>query len=145
MTRWERLEEYLYEYDKDGSDFTVHEYVDAANLDSTYEGTADIQAYLGAQRSTNSKTLYVLRRQPGTRTVNSRWAVGVKSKDARLIGKGFFDDTKSRWLNAVHGDLVRLGTINPQARRLVEAQTDAVVEGAIRILEVAVMGQSDES
>ena len=63
-TRWERLEEYLFDHDKDGSDFHVNEYVAETSLEAVSEGSLDIQSYLRAQRGRSSKTLYVLRRKP---------------------------------------------------------------------------------
>lgn len=145
MTRWERLELYLFDHDKQGTEFTTYEYVKATGLPSLSDGSLDVQGYLAAQRGKESRTLFVLHRVPGTRTSNTRWAVGVKSKDARDIGKALVDDTKRRVHRAFMPDLVRLKVKNPKAARLVEAQLDAVVEHAVHILAVAAEGmQSDE-
>jgi hypothetical protein len=84
---WERLEKFLRTHDKDGSDFSVAEYVTAEGLGDNVEGSEAVQDYLREQRKRKSESLYVLRRVPGTRTRAARWAVGVKTKDARLLGR----------------------------------------------------------
>jgi len=143
MTRWERLEEYLFDHDKDGSDFTVYDYAEASE-EEVPEASLDIQGYLVAQRRLRSRTLYVLRRQPGTRTKNARWAVGVRTKDASKIGRALYDDTKARVHRAFMPDLIRVRTLNPRAARRVELQIDAVIDGALKVLEVAVQGGGDD-
>ena len=137
LSRWERLEEYL--YDKDDSSFSVYEYMDDTGLDA-YDARMDIQSYLRAQRGSRSKTLYVLRRLPGTRTTNARWSAGVRTKDARHIGKALADDTKRRVMRAFQPDLIRLGMLNKRAKRQVEAQISAVIDGAMAILAAAAEG-----
>ena len=142
-TRWERLEEYLFDHDKDGTDFSVHEYIAEVGI-SSYDGPMDIQSYLKAQRAKKSRTLYVLRRKPGTRTVNSRWAVGVRTQDARLIGRALADDTKRKVTRAFMPDLVRLRQLNPRAAKRVELQINSVVDAAMVILANAAEGMRDE-
>lgn len=139
-TRWERLEAYLFDHEKEGSDFGVEEYVAEMGFDEVAEGTGDIQAYLDAQRRRDSKTLYVLRRVPGTRTRSARWAVGVRSRDARLIGAGFYDDVRRRVQRAFMPDILRIRTINPRAARRVETQINAIVDGAMKVLAAAAQG-----
>jgi|SRR5215471_1939388 len=140
MARWERLEEYLFDKDLLGKDFSAKEYAEEKGFEYVEEATFDIQYYLRAQRSKRSRTLYILRRKPGTRTTNARWAVGARSKDARLIGKGLSSDTRRRVERAFMPDLRRLGAINPRARKLVESQIEMVIDGAMRILEAASQG-----
>lgn len=142
--RWERLEEYLFDHDKDGTDFSSREYAAATGLDPE-DASLDIQGYLTAQRGVRSRTLYVLRRKPGTRTFNARWAVGAKSRDARLVGRTFFDDTRARVLRAFKPDLIRIRAINPRAARQVEAQIDSVIEGALLVLETAATLGADDT
>lgn len=144
MTRWERLEEYLFTHDKQGTSFRASEYADEVGFDDVEEATADIQAYLRSQRRPKSKTLYVLHRMPKTRTSNAKWSVGVRSKDARLIGRALADDTKRRVFRAFMPDLVRLRKLNPRASKLVEAQIGAVIDGAMVILAAAAEGMSPD-
>ncbi len=139
MTRWERLEVYLFDHNKDGTEFRVHDYASEVSLD-VGEGSLDIQSYLRAQRSPKSNTLYVLRRVPKTRTSNARWAVGVKTRDARLVGRALADDTKRRVERAFMPDLMRVRQLNPRTARRVEAQIEAVIDGAITILAAAAEG-----
>lgn len=143
MSRWERLEEFLFDYDKAGGEFTVHEYAAEIGLD-TSEGTDDIQSYLRAQRSSKSTTLYVIKRNPATRTTTARWSVGVRTRDARLVGKTLYEDTRVKVKRAFMPDLVRIGSLNPRAKHLVEAQVDAVIDGAMKVLEMAVVGSFGE-
>ena len=104
----------------------------------------DVQSYLRAQRAKKSRTLYVLRRKPGTRTVNSRWAVGVRTQDARLIGRALADDTQRKVTRAFMPDLVRLRQLNPRAARRVETQINSVVNGAMILLAAAAEGMQPE-
>jgi len=142
MTRWERLEEYLFDHDKAGTDFSAYEYAKETALPDVSEASEDIQDYLRAQRSKKSRTLYVLHRKPDTRTSNSRWQVGVKTKDARLIGRALASDTKRRVMRAFMPDLVRLRELNPHAAKRVESQIEAVLDGAMTILAAAAEGMS---
>jgi hypothetical protein len=143
MTRWERLEEYLSERELVGGEFTARKYAKDMEFDQVVEATWDIQAYLNAQRSAKSTTEYVLRRRTGTRTCNARWIVGTKSDDARGIGKGLHSDTRRRVQRAFRPDLERIKALNPRAAKLVSAQIDAVIDGALKILEVAAQGYQD--
>lgn len=157
MTRWERLEEYLFDHDKEGTTFQVNDYVDEVGLESGAEGSQDIQSYLRAQRTqprkdkkgrdipgTGSKTLYVLHRVPKTRTSTSKWSVGARTKNARLIGRTLADDTQRRVHRAFMPDLIRLRKLNPRAAKQVEAQINAVIGGAMVILAAAAEGMQAE-
>lgn len=138
MKRWERLEQYLATLSV-GSDFAACDYAEAAGLEHV-EASADIQAYLAAQRAEDSNTNYVLRRQAGTRTRNARWVIGVKTADARKIGRALFDDTACKVQRAMVPDLQRLAALNPRAARVVDGQTRAVLQGALVVLESAAQG-----
>ena len=73
MTRWERLEEWLFDHEKER--FTNREL--AGDLEvSRFEASAIIQGYLDAQRSQNASTLFVLKREG--RTKNAVWSVGQR-------------------------------------------------------------------
>ena len=139
MKRHERLEEYLFDHDKDGSDFSAVEYADAVDIDGA-DASADIQAYLVAQRGVRADTLYVLYRKPGTRTTSARWMVGTKAADARRIGKALTDDTKHRVMEAFAPDLHRIAKLNPQAARRTAAQISGVMDGVLKVLEAAAQG-----
>jgi hypothetical protein len=142
--RWERLEEYLFDHEKEGSDFSAVEYANSKGFD-TEEASADLQAYLREQRrSSESNTLYVLRRVPGTRTNAARWAVGVRTKDQLLIGKAFYDDVRRKAKRAFEPDLRRIGQINPRAAKRAEDIIDSVLAGAMVVLEKAITGVGGE-
>jgi hypothetical protein len=144
MTRWERLEAWLFDQDLQNGEFTAVEYAAAQGFE-VEEATRDIQGYLSAQRvRRGSQTLFVLRRVPGTRTTSSRWHVGVSVKDARAIGTGFSDDVARRALRAFEPDLLRLAERNPRAKRQVEAQVRATIGHAVEILALASQGTFDD-
>ena len=67
--------------------------------------------------------------------------MGIESHNARQIGKAFYDDVKAKVMRALVPDLTHLAARNPRAARLVEAQIEAVVEHAMKLLELAVMGE----
>jgi hypothetical protein len=141
LTRWETLEQYLFDYDKPGTDFSVYEYAEATGID-TIQASDHIQAYLGAQRGVRSKTLYVLRRVPGTRTKRARWAVGIRVQDARLHGATLGDDVRRRVIRAFRPDIQRIRTLNPRSAKSVEAQIEAVIAHAVPLLEMAASGMA---
>lgn len=143
-TRWERLEEYLFDHEKHGSEFTASEYAAEMGFDDVSEGTRDIQDYLAAQRRKKSKTLYVMRRVPGTRTKSARWMAGVKTRDARMVGKGLADDVGRTVMRAFVPDLLAIKVRNPRAGRQAENQIKAIVEGAMVILAAAAEGISPD-
>jgi hypothetical protein len=154
MTRWERLEGWLHNHNKTGTTFTVQEYAADEGLDVD-DASADIQSYLSAQRVQPrwvedddgavkevdaSKTTYVLRRLPGTRTRNAQWAVGIRTADARLLGAAFSDDVRAKVLGAMMPDIKRISALNPRTGKLVEQQMTAVVDYALPLLEMASLG-----
>ena len=141
MTRWRHLEEYARTAMLLGSSFSAHEYAAATDI-TVEQASRNIQAYLGAQRSERSKTAYILRRTPGTRTRNARWAVGRRTADARAVGKVFGDDVKAKALRAFEPDLNRIAELNPRTAALVERQLRATMENAIALLSMAVQGMS---
>ncbi len=96
-----------------------------------------IDNYLKTQRHKDSKTKYVLVREG--RTGNALWTVGRRARDARNGLGQFADDTRHRILRAVQPDLVRIGQINPQARKAVEQGLEPMVDGLVQVL-VGVMG-----
>lgn len=136
MKRWERLEAYLFDYDLLGGDFSSHEYAAKQGL-VFHDASRDIQAYLVAQRSERTGTLYVLKRLPGTRTTNARWSVGVRTKDVRLIGQALHDDVRRRVMRAFAPDLHAIEHHNPAARKNAEKRVRAVIDSALPLLEIA--------
>lgn len=147
LTRWERLEEYLVDKDLVGGSFTAREYASDMDFDDVAEATQDIQYYLRAQRrlkkNKTSRTLFVLHRRPHTRTSNARWEVGVRTADARAIGKSLTSDTRRRVERAFQPDLLALKAHNPRVGRLVQTQIDMVIDGALKILDAASQGSYD--
>lgn len=137
MTKWEHLEQWIAENDIENGSFTS---VDLAHgLEITRpEASELIQFYLIAQRGRRSKTLYVLRREGLTR--NARWHVGIRTTDARGVGQQLFGDVTVKFRRAVEPDLKRIARRNPLAAHQCETIIEAVGEGVMRILQVAVGG-----
>jgi hypothetical protein len=137
VTRWEQLEAWLFESNTFGGQFTNHDVADGLGVSSS-EASTYLQSYLDAQRSTRSRTLYVIHRTG--RTSTAVWQAGVRTADVRATSNQFFDDVKVRFVRAVEPDLARIAELNPRARRKCEAIIDAVGEGAMKLLQVAVDG-----
>jgi len=132
LTRWERLEAWLIDHDTET--FSAEQV--AAGMKVTVAEVSDlIQAYLGAQRAVNPRTLYVLKREGRTR--KAKWSVGQRTTDARIISNVLFDDVETKVRRAWQPDLDRLKEKNPQAARYVEAKLIAVMDGALQMLAVA--------
>jgi hypothetical protein len=137
MTRWERVEDYIDNNLAVGGVFNSRAYA-AANGLGWHEASEHIQAHLIAQRGAKSRTKYVLKRQPGTRTSTSYWSVGERARDVRLAGLAFSSDVKAKWMVAVEPDIRRIAAINPQAAKRAEKVCDATLDGALKVLEAAV-------
>ncbi len=134
---WEVLEPQLAAYELSGLDFSNGELAEMMNV-SRPEASRLIQSYLNAQRSEKTPTSYVLKRTG--RTKNARWSVGQRTKDVRVVSRMFGDDTKAKLRRAFEPDLQAIGRINPRARRAIQTTVDAVVNGAMQVLEAAVRG-----
>src|SRR5215207_3876041 len=147
LSRWEKLEEYLFDHDKTGSQFCARDYADDQDIDAS-EASARIQAYLHAQRNPKYRRdegpLFVLNRVPGTRTRSARWKVGVRAANARQIGSALHDDVAARVRRALVPDLRRIAIKNPRAAKLATRQIEAIVDGAMKVLEAAVAGSYDD-
>jgi hypothetical protein len=139
MAMWQDLEDYLFDYHEDGSEFSNREYADATGIDNL-EASAHIQSYLSAQRSPKGNTLYVLHRREGTRTSNSRWLVGEKKFNANMVGRAYASDVVCQFVRAVEKDLARMGSVNPRVRRYVSGQIRSIMDGALVVLQAAVEG-----
>jgi hypothetical protein len=137
MKRWEMVEEYIDDNVPIGQAFTSMGYAAGAGV-SRHEASEHIQAYLTAQRGTRARTKYVLKRQPGSRTSNTRWSVGERPRDVRSLGLTFSNDVKAKWMYAVEPDIRRIAAINPAAARRAEKVCDATLDGALKVLEAAV-------
>lgn len=135
--RWERLEEWLFEQHTLGGSFTVYDVADAMGCESS-AASGYIQAYLEAQRSGSSRTLYVLHRDG--RTSAAIWTVGIRSADARAVSHTFYEDVKRKWMRAVEPDLARIAARNPAARPRVERIISAVFDHALHLMRIAVDG-----
>lgn len=139
MTRWERMEQWLFDYECEK--FTAAELAFSLGV-SNKEASRMISAYLDAQRRPESGTLYVLKRQG--RTSQARWSVGEKTADARIIGGTLFEDIKAKIKRAYEPDLKRLAARNPRAARFVEAKLVALMDGAMVVLAHS-LDASDEN
>lgn len=136
-TRWQRLEEYLYDHHEAGSDFSAEECAELQNMPNE-EASADIQAYLEAQRKPDSRTLYVLERVPGTRTRSARWMVGERTKHARAIGAGLADDVSTTVHRAFVPDLRRIGEIKPSTK--IAARQTELIDHGLALFTAAAQG-----
>jgi hypothetical protein len=114
MTKWEQFEEYLFERDLLGEEFN-HAAVAEDLCVSGKEASLLIQSYLGAQTRPDSKTLFVLRRVPGTRTASAMWHVGERALDGRALGEQWVDDAKRRIERYIEPSLRRIAEKNPRA------------------------------
>lgn len=142
MTKWEQLEQWLFDkHTFGGGGFTNRDVVDGLSVTGA-QATAMIRSYENAQRATRSRTLYVLHREG--RTSRAIWKVGIRATDARAISHQFSSDVAQRWKRAVEPDLRQIGARNPDAAKRCEAIIDAVAEGALRLLRVAV-GDLDDT
>lgn len=138
MTRWERLEEWLFDHDLER--FTVQELAASKDI-ATAHASLLIQAYLDAQRSSDASTLYVLKREG--RTSAAVWSVGQRTADARIIGGTLFEDVSVKVKRAFAPDLRRLAERNPRAARFAEQKIEAVMDGALKVLAASVDGMLD--
>lgn len=139
---WRDFENYLAPFAKDGSDFSVYECADEMGLEVA-EASHEIQRYQRAQRGPDSKTMYVLRRVPGTRTRSARWAAGIRTRDANMIGVTFHSDASCRVNRAVVPDWQAVVRLNPRASRRVERMTTSMVDHALAMVELAIQGAND--
>jgi len=142
MTKWEQLEEYLYEEVPLGGRVGSNAEIASALGETTTETSQIIQAYLDAQRSRASKTLYVLRRRG--RTTSAVWYSGIRTADMKLLGKEYFIDVRQKFLRALEPDLKRLSQRNPRAAKKCASIIIAVGDGAMTVLQAAVGGMIDE-
>lgn len=141
--QWERLQKYLDDHNKQGTDFDCAEYAAKIQL-SHHEASADIQAYLYEQRRVSSEALYVLRRVPGTRTRGARWAVGMRTHDVALVGVAFYDDVVRKAERGLEPDLRRIAEINPRAARKTRLMVSQVLGPAMQLLAAAVQSDLEE-
>jgi hypothetical protein len=137
MELWRTMEQYIDENLSIGESFTSTQYAADQGITGA-RASKHIQGYLQAQRGERSRTRYVLKREPGTRTHSARWSVGERSADIRTAGITFSDDVKKKWMSAVEPDIRRIAAINPKAARRAENIIEATLDGAIKVLEAAV-------
>jgi len=144
MTRWEQLQTYLFGNHIIGGTFTSRDYAAATGI-APWQASDHIQAFLAEQRRPESKALYVLKREPGTRTASTQWSVGHRTKDLQAIGVGFTDDVRNRFMHAIGPDMQRIAVLNPHAAKRAEATIHAVVDGALVVLDHAIRGIEPEA
>lgn len=121
--------------------FTVHEYAAWTEI-STAEASANITSFLRSQRRPGSTLTHTLHRKEDTRTTSAVWVGGVKTSDARSIGKATSSDFKRRIDRAFAPDLRRIAEKNPRAARQVSAQLTATLDGLVAMLDAALTGMS---
>jgi len=138
MTKWEQFEEFLFEVAPLGGCIGPSTAIAPVLGETPAETSQIIQAYLDAQRSQTSRTLYVLRREG--RTKSAIWYSGVRTADVRAIGHEYFEDVQKKFLRALQPDLTRVAARNPRAAKKCEAIIVAVGEGALTVLRAAVDG-----
>jgi hypothetical protein len=133
MYRWEVLERWL--DSRSGATFDVYTLAASEGI-STWEASNLINAYVTAQRGKRATTKYTLRRTGRTR--NAQWHVAKVGADARQIGATFYDDVNTTARRAFEPDLKRLQALDPSTAQVCEQMIDAVINGAITVLRVAV-------
>jgi len=135
--KWLKFEVWLTDtFGQDGGQFTAQEYADAKDI-YIEEASDHIQAYKGVQQREDSPAMYTIYRVPGTRTRAAVWIVGDKSKDVDLRAQSLCDDFEV----AVDGfvkDETHMMTRNPRARRRAIARKEAVRDGVVKVMRVAV-------
>jgi hypothetical protein len=132
VTKWEEFEEYLFERDLLGEDFNCAAVAEDWGI-STIEASSYIQCYLNAQTRSKSKTLFVLRREPDTRTKTAMWHVGERAFDARGVGGQLASDMKRRISRYTEPTLVRIAEKNPRALTAAKAVGKGI-EAAVELL-----------
>jgi hypothetical protein len=118
VTRWEQLEEFLWDADALGQSFNSAAVAEALDV-SRQEASLLIQGYLVAQTRPKARTLFVLTRKG--RTSGAMWHVGARTTDVRQLGHQTADDFKTRLLRFVNPTLRRIGEKNPRALPLAQA------------------------
>lgn len=129
MTRWERLEAWI--FDHEAEEFTNLDVAKGLGI-TPQNASLLIRSYTTAQRSPESRTLYVLKRNG--RTSAAIWSVGQRTEDAHMICGTLFEDVSVKVHRAFKPDLQRLEARNPRAARYVEAKLEAVIDGALKVL-----------
>jgi hypothetical protein len=119
MKQWEVLEDYLFDIDAEGVEFTNRTLADRMGV-SPAEASAYIQAYLSAQNAERPDTLFVLYRCRG-RGPSSVWRVGVRAADARELFSQTRDDFRRRIERAVEPTMRSMGIHNSKALPAVNA------------------------
>lgn len=136
MMKWEVFEEYLFERDLLSEAFKCETV--AADLGiSTREASMLIQAYLDAQRSPTSRTLFVLSRNG--RTSAAVWHVGARSADVRGLARQVLDDMAIKVYDALEPDMRRMAYLNPRCAKLVNATTESFLAN-LKLLEIGLEG-----
>jgi hypothetical protein len=120
VTKWEQFEEYLFERDLLGESFNQPAVVQDLGV-SGKDASRYIQCYLDAQVRPKSRTLFVLHREPKTRTKSAMWHVGERTLDTRNLGRQWADDAKRRVDRFIIPALRRVAVKQPRSLRAAEA------------------------
>ena len=145
MTRWEKMEEWLFNYfegqPRPGARFTSVELSVSSGV-TRPEASRMIQSYLSAQRRPQAATLYVLKRED--RTSKAQWSVGERTADARVINDTLFEDVRRKVQRGWGPDLQHLAERNPRSAKYVEAKLTAIMDGALIMLGAALRDNGPE-
>jgi hypothetical protein len=131
MRRWEALEEFMYDNDMDGAQFTSTQLATEMGLTRT-EASSLIQSHLNAQTSRKAHTLYVLTRTGRTR--NALWHAGARADNARMLGLQTGDDFRRRIDRVLAPTLERIGQKNPRALPAARAVLQGIDAG-VKLIE----------
>lgn len=131
MTRWQWFELHVLDELNVGEQFTA-EWVGEFLDEDTIAGSSLIQCYVAAQRAPRSRTKYVLHRTGRTRA--AWWTLGVRPSDSRDAVGQAMDDVRCKLDDALAPDLRRIGTLNPRARHVIEAQLEPMLDGVTSMI-----------
>lgn len=135
---WRTLERYLDATVPGGGEVGSNGQLASALGITNVEASTLIQNYLYVQRKQDSETKYVIYRMGRTR--GAVWYCGTRSRDLKRRGNQFKDDIKANVARAFAPDLAQISALNPALAHRCEGIIEAVTEGALRVLEVAVAG-----
>lgn len=136
MTKWEKLEDYLFQSFFDGQEFTNRDIAEHFGV-SPHEGSRMIQAYLDAQTTESVDTLFVLTRRG--RTTSAVWHAGAATQDARDLYRQTVEDLNRRVERFVIGTLRHMGVRNPRAI----PATSSLVKILEGVVEIAAAGAGE--
>lgn len=142
MTKWEELEEYLFERDLLGEEFNQAAVVEDMGVTPQYASSL-IQCYLDAQARENSKTLFVLHRVPHTRTASAMWHVGARTAEARALGRQWVSDASRRIERYTEPTLQRIAQKEPRSLPAAKAVLKGI-EASLELMAALLDGEDGD-